>query len=316
MGLNQKFKMILLVLVVFLVLLNFASFKIFKHFDEFTDMTRKVANNSDFLKTTKKMDINDSYLKFIDDDIIKLRKTVTEIFPDIEKVTKLPINKMNKYELDDILIKAKKITEIQNRYPVSESEKILSSLGEDGIYRAMIYGNDFTDGVLALGKNYGAQFAEVTQKTGKGSVNFYKKYIKGKEKIWITTGLLAAFFLVPEQFANVTGDITEYGLKRLSDAGIYLADELSKSITASATYTAKNYAEKITSNPLTFIIFWGIILIVLFAFKPTRLFIIFISKKICGLIIKLVKNKRNNEIVRKITDKDKNDDENKGSFSV
>ncbi len=282
MGLANNVKLVFFVFLLFLFSTHLASFKIFKSFDEFADMTRKVAENSDFLDMTRKIDIDNSYLKFVDSDLVKLRKTVKDIFPNIEKITKVPIAKMNKFELDDILIKSKKISEIQNRYPASESQKILKTLGEDQIYLAIRYGDSFTDQIVSLamhGNNYAIKYADTARKSGAGIVKFYESYIKGKEKLWISSGLLTAFLIAPKQFATVMGDITEHGLKQISDAGIYLTDEFSKSITAAATHTAKNFAEKIMTNPLSFIIFCSFVFIFLMRIKQTRIFFSFVFKK-------------------------------------
>ena len=94
--------------------------------------------------------------------------------------------------------------------------ELLRKLDTDGLAQLRTYGNFVGDGVEMMGPDY----KTVVRKTGGGAGRFYQDWIAPHKGKWLAAGLISAYLAAPEKFHDALGKLTEYGAKRLTEAGI------------------------------------------------------------------------------------------------
>ncbi len=60
-----------------------------------------------------------------------------------------------------------------------------------------------------------ARLGDMLGESSKASREFYARYVRGNEKLWVGGGALAAWIVAPETFQDVAGNLTEAGFTRL-----------------------------------------------------------------------------------------------------
>jgi hypothetical protein len=98
----------------------------------------------------------------------------------------------------------------------NEALKLIRNLDSDGLLQCRTYGDFVYDGVDKMGSDY----KTVVAKMGAGSGVFFRKYISPHWGKWTVAGLSAAYLSAPEKFHDKAGELTEYAIRKLVEAGI------------------------------------------------------------------------------------------------
>lgn len=112
--------------------------------------------------------------------------------------------------------------QLARRYP-GQAEKMVKSLGTEGLAAVRVYGDDVAEVVV----KEGPEALGVLRKTGRGGWNFFTNTVLPNKKKLIAAGVLAAFLADPDKFVDTAGRATEYAIQQFAKAGIDLVGAIS-----------------------------------------------------------------------------------------
>ncbi|OQY08646.1 MAG: hypothetical protein B6I28_04530 [Fusobacteriia bacterium 4572_132] len=250
---KKDVKKLLIFSLILLIATTVQARKIFKNFDEYGKIIMKNADRIDNFKKIKKIDMKKIKLNKTDEIINTIKKNM----PDIDNYTIKPIKNMPKNELIELLEKSKKINYVNSNF--KNSNKLLTNLGENGIYQAMTYGDEVIEGVNFFGKNY----KKVVKNYGSSSIEFYKKYVKGNEKWWISGTLASMYLANPEKFHDASGKATEWFAQQVADGVIKTTVVVSENIAKGVLKSLDQNFKYISNSPYAIMGFIGFIILFL-----------------------------------------------------
>ena len=105
-----------------------------------------------------------------------------------------------------------------------ESIKLIRQLDGDGLIQGRTYGDFVYKGVDRMGADY----KSVVAKMGDGAGVFFHKVIEPHWGKWTAAGLTAAYLAQPEIFHDGLGQLTEYAIQKLLEAGIRFGESASR----------------------------------------------------------------------------------------
>ena len=101
-----------------------------------------------------------------------------------------------------------------------ESVNLIRKLDGDGLIQGRTYGDFVYEGVDRMGPEY----KSVVAKMGDGAGVFFHKVIEPHWGKWTAAGLTAAYLSQPEIFHDALGQLTEYAVQKLLEAGIRIGE--------------------------------------------------------------------------------------------
>lgn len=147
----------------------------------------------------------------------------------------------------------------------NEAIKLIRELDADGLMQGRTYGEFVYDGVAKMGSDYKAVIA----KMGAGAGVFFNKVIDPHWKKWTAAGLTAAYLSAPGKFHDALGNLTEYAIKNLTEAGIRIGEATTGGVT-------NEIIARVKANPvfsiltLAILVFFLLLQIPLFRYFLTR----------------------------------------------
>jgi len=104
--------------------------------------------------------------------------------------------------------------------------ELLRKLDTDGLALMRTYGDFVAEGVDQMGPKYKL----VVRKMGRGAASFYQDWIKPHKGKWLAAGLTTAYLAAPEKFHDALGKLTQYGTRKLTEAGIIAGSSAAEGI--------------------------------------------------------------------------------------
>ena len=105
-----------------------------------------------------------------------------------------------------------------------ESVNLIRKLDGDGLIQGRTYGDFVYEGVDRMGP----QYKSVVAKMGEGAGVFFHKVIDPHWGKWAAAGLTAAYLAQPDIFHDALGQLTEYAIQKLMEAGIRVGESASR----------------------------------------------------------------------------------------
>lgn len=104
------------------------------------------------------------------------------------------------------------------------ADDLLRKLDVDGLAQMRTYGDFVVDGVQVMGPEY----KTVVRKMGAGAGDFFTRYITPHKAKWLAAGAAAAYMANPEFWHDALGNLTEYGIRHLTQLGIEAGASVSR----------------------------------------------------------------------------------------
>lgn len=93
---------------------------------------------------------------------------------------------------------------------------LIRKLDADGLVQGRTYGDFVFEGVEKMGPSY----KTVVAKMGKGAGIFFNEWVGPHWGKWTAAGLTVGYLTAPEKFHDGLGNLTEYAIQKLTEAGI------------------------------------------------------------------------------------------------
>lgn len=129
---------------------------------------------------------------------------------------------------------------------------LIRYLDADGLIQGRTYGDFVYAGVDKMGPTY----KSVVKKMGEGAGRFYNEVIEPHWGKWTAAGLTAAYLAAPEKFHDALGNLTEYAVQKLAEAGIRVGE-------AATGGVAKGIIARVKANPIFSLLTLAILSLVL-----------------------------------------------------
>lgn len=134
---------------------------------------------------------------------------------------------------------------------------LIRKLDSDGLIQGRTYGDFVYLGVAKMGPEY----KSVVAKMGEGAGVFFHKVIDPHWGKWTAAGLTAAYLAAPEKFHDAIGNLTEYAVQKLTEAGIRIGEAVAGGFT-------KGILARIEANPVFSLLTLAILLFVVLLQVP------------------------------------------------
>ncbi len=116
-----------------------------------------------------------------------------------------------------------------------DAVKLIRKLDADGLVQGRTYGEFVYAGVDKMGPYY----KSVVAKMGEGAGVFFNKYVAPHWGKWSAAGLTAAYLAAPEKFHYQLGNLTEYAVGKLTEAGIRVGEAVTGGVVGGITQRLK-----------------------------------------------------------------------------
>lgn len=116
---------------------------------------------------------------------------------------------------------------------------LIRHLDADGLIQGRTYGDFVYAGVDKMGPTY----KSVVKKMGEGAGRFFNDVIDPHWGKWTAAGLTAAYLAAPEKFHDALGNLTEYAIQKLAEAGIRVGEAVTGGVT-------KGIIARVKANPI------------------------------------------------------------------
>jgi hypothetical protein len=116
---------------------------------------------------------------------------------------------------------------------------LIRKLDGDGLIQGRTYGDFVYLGVDKMGPEY----KSVVAKMGEGAGVFFNKVINPHWEKWTAAGLAVAYLAAPEKFHDSLGQLTEYAVQKLTEAGIRTGESVTGGL-------AKALIARVEANPV------------------------------------------------------------------
>ena len=148
---------------------------------------------------------------------------------------------------------------------------LIRKLDGDGLIQGRTYGDFVYRGVDKMGPEY----KSVVAKMGEGAGVFFNKVIDPHWGKWTAAGLTAAYLAAPEKFHDALGQLTEYAVQKLTEAGIRTGESVTGGL-------AKALIVRIEANPVFSLLTLALLLFALLVQVP--LFRGFVRRRLLNLL--------------------------------
>jgi len=170
-----------------------------------------------------------------DDELLKQFNRLEGANDDLRDTFK-KLSKSEQYVLVELVGAGQRVARTRN---ADEAIVLIRKLDADGLIQVRTYGDFVYEGVEKMGPGYKAVIAKI----GKGAGKFFNEWIGPHWGKWTAAGLTAAYLAAPEKFHDAVGNLTEYAIQKLTEAGIRVGEGVTGGIT-------KGIVARIEANPI------------------------------------------------------------------